>query len=71
MQAEGAAAAIGRAAPASCIAHVERLPGRPAEYAVPRGPLPTPLEDWLAVKGSVSIPIRCGRSTRSARAATS
>ena len=42
---------IGRGAPASCIAHVERIPGRPAEYAEPSRPLPGPLADWLARDG--------------------
>ncbi|MEN6517030.1 MAG: DEAD/DEAH box helicase [Methanospirillum sp.] len=48
---EGAAAAIGRAAPATCIAHVERIPARPAEYAVPSRPLPDQLTDWLTREG--------------------
>jgi hypothetical protein len=51
MGAEGAAAAIGRTAPASCIAHVERIPARPAAYADPDRPLPPPLADWLAREG--------------------
>jgi DEAD/DEAH box helicase domain-containing protein len=51
MEAEGAAAAIGRAAPTSCIAHVERFPGRAAEYAVPSRPLAAPIAGWLDREG--------------------
>ena len=51
MGAEGAAAAIGRDAPASCIAHVEQIPARMAEYAEPARPLPPPLSGWLAREG--------------------
>ncbi len=51
MGAEGAAAAIKRDAPVSCIAHVEQIPARTAEYAEPARPLPSPLSGWLAREG--------------------
>lgn len=42
---------IGGPGPASCIAHVERLPAKEARYAEPVRPLPSPLASWLAREG--------------------
>ncbi len=51
MEADRLAAAIARSAPDACVAHVERLPARPAAYAEPSRPLPEPLAGWLARDG--------------------
>ena len=51
MQADRAAGAIGRASPASCIAHVERMPGRAADTRTRPRPLPAPLAGWLTREG--------------------
>ncbi len=51
MTAEDAATAIAQDAQAACIAHIERMPGRAAEYAIPSRPLPEPLAGWLAREG--------------------